>query len=219
MRVLVVDDHELFRTGLRELLEDAGFEVGEAANGEAALRRVPGFAPDVVLMDLGLPGMAGIEATRLLREAAPATRVLVLTMSQDESRVLDALCAGASGYLLKESTLDEITVAIRAVAAGHSALAPRIARVVVDELRRGGHQKAPAAEPALDTLSARERQVLALIADGYDNVQIARRLFVSPSTVKNHVSSLLVKLAVDNRVQAATYAIRHGLASGEPLGR
>jgi DNA-binding NarL/FixJ family response regulator len=217
LRVLVVDDHHLFRTGVRELLEGEGFEVVDVESGEAALRRVPSFGPDVVLMDLGMPGMSGIEATSRLRDAAPGSRVLVFTMSDDDRQVLHAVRAGASGYLLKDAELRDVTAAIRAVAAGHSPLAPRVARVLVDEIRRGGDEQPVTTEPALKGLSEREREVLALIAEGCDNGQIARLLYVSPSTVKNHVSRLLEKLQLDNRVQAATYAIRHGISPGEPL--
>jgi two-component system NarL family response regulator len=218
LRVLLVDDHHLFRTGLRELLREEGFEVADADSGEAALRRAPSFGPDVVVMDLGLPGMSGLEATRRLREAAPATRVVMLTMSDDDQQVLDAVQAGASGYLLKEAALDDITAGIRAVAAGDCPVAPRVARVLVDELRRLADKGEPrVAEAPMRGLSDRERQVLALIADGRDNTEIARLLFVSPSTVKNHVSHLLEKLGVANRVQAAAYAIRHGLSTDEAL--
>jgi two-component system NarL family response regulator len=213
LRLLLVDDHHLFRTGLRELLQEEGFEVADADSGEAALRRAPRFGPDVVVMDLGLPGISGVEATRCLRETAPTARVVVLTMSDDDRQVLDAVRAGASGYLLKEATLDDITAGIRAVAAGYCPVAPRVARVLVDELRRTRLKREPrVAEGPMRGLSDREHQVLALIAEGCDNAQIARQLYVSPSTVKNHVSHLLEKLGVANRVQAAAYAIRHGLS-------
>jgi DNA-binding NarL/FixJ family response regulator len=217
LRVLVVDDYHLFRTGLRELLQEEGFEVAEAESGEAALRQAGHFGPDVVVMDLGLPGMSGIEATRRIREASPATRVVMLTMSDDDEQVLDAVLAGASGYLLKASSLQEITDGIRAVAAGWCAVAPRVTSVLVERIRRDAYDAAPAAEATLPGLSERERQVLALIAEGCDNAQIARTLYVSPSTVRNHVSSLLEKLGVHNRVQAAAYAVRHGVSRDEAL--
>ena len=217
LRVLVVDDHHLFRTGLRELLRDEGFEVADAESGEAALRRAPHFAPDVVVVDLSLPGMSGIDATRRIREAAPGTRVVMLTVSDDDQHVLDALLAGASGYLLKESALQEITDGIRAVAAGWCPVHPRVARVLVDRIRRDSYDAAPVAEATLAGLSDRERQVLALIADGCDNADIARTLYVSPSTVRNHVSRLLEKLGVHNRVQAAAYAVRHGVSRDQAV--
>src|SRR4051794_16457784 len=136
LRVLVVDDHSLFRTGLRELLEQQGFTVQEAGDGDVALRLVPSFAPDVVLMDANMPGVGGIEATRRLRETAPTTAVLMLTGTEPDDRVLEAVRAGASGYLLKgDVELSHITTAIRSVAAGHSTLSPRAARIVIDHIR------------------------------------------------------------------------------------
>jgi DNA-binding NarL/FixJ family response regulator len=217
LRVLVVDDHHLFRTGLRELLAAEGFEVDAAAGGEQALRRVPEFAPDVVLMDIDMPGMSGIEATRRLRETAPATAVLMLTVFPDDDLVLQAVRAGASGYLLKDAELGQIVAGIRTVAAGHCMLSPRAARAVMDRVRLADQAGvAPAAPPAHD-LSQRELEVLGLLARGCDNPEIGRRLFVSQSTVKNHVSRVLEKLAVDNRVQAAIYAVRHRLVEDPAL--
>jgi two-component system NarL family response regulator len=213
----VVDDHHLFRTGLRALLQDEGFEVADAESGEAALRRARHFGPDVAVVELNLSGMSGIEATRRIREATPATRVVVLTVSDDDQQALDAVLAGASGYLLKGSALQEITQGIRAVAAGGCPLDPRVARVLVDRIRRDSCGTAQFAEATLPCLSERERQVLALIADGCDNAHIARTLYVSPSTVRNHVSRLLEKLGVHNRTQAAAYAVRHGVSRDQAL--
>jgi DNA-binding NarL/FixJ family response regulator len=211
LRVLVVDDHQLFRTGLRELLAEEGFEAEAAGGGEQALSRVPSFAPDVVLMDVDMPGMSGIETTRRLRETASATAVLMLTVFADDELVMQAVRVGASGYLLKDAELDQIIEGIRTVAAGHCTLAPRAARAVVDQLRLAGEAEVAPPAPQTPDLSPREREVLALLARGCDNPEIGRRLFLSPSTVKNHVSRVLEKLAVDNRVQAAIYAVRHGL--------
>jgi DNA-binding NarL/FixJ family response regulator len=209
IRILIVDDHDLFRTGLRALLEDEGFEVADAVSGPAAVRRVASLEPDVVVMDMNMPEMDGVEATPLVLEAAPQASVLMLTIATHDDRVVEALRAGASGYLLKDAPLPEIAAGIRAAAAGQSAIAPRVARAVVATVR----SSAPAPEPrALPQLSGRERDVLALLADGCDNAEIARRLFLSPSTVKNHVSKLLEKLGVENRVQAAILAARSGLA-------
>jgi DNA-binding NarL/FixJ family response regulator len=216
LRVLVVDDHQLFRTGLRELLEHEGFEARDAAGGEAALSRVPSFAPDVVLMDVNMPGMSGIEATRRLRETAPTTAVLMLTGAGEDELVLRAMCAGASGYLVKDVELAQIVSAIRTVAAGHCTLSPRAARALVDRIRLSREEEGAGGQPA-HRLSERELQVLALLVRGCDNAEIGRRLFVSPSTVKNHVSRLLEKLAVENRVQAAIYAVRHRLVELEPV--
>jgi two-component system, NarL family, response regulator LiaR len=211
-RVLIVDDHELFRTGLRTLLEEEGFEVADAGGGAEAARRARGFMPDVVVMDMNMPEMTGVEATPIVLEAAPQTSVLMLTIATDDKRVLDAVRAGASGYLLKDAPLEEITAGVKAAAAGLSAIAPRIAGALLSSVRATA-----VAEPERDeaptpvALSARERDVLVLLADGCDNTKIASRLYLSPSTVKNHVSRLLDKLGVDNRVQAATFALRNGL--------
>jgi two-component system, NarL family, response regulator LiaR len=212
IRVLVVDDHDLFRTGLRALLEEEGFEVADAVSGAAAVRRVASLAPQVVVMDMNMPEMDGVEATRLVTEAAPQASVLMLTIATDDARVIEALRAGASGYLLKDAPLEEIAAGIRAAAAGQSAISPRVAGAVVQSVR------ASSPEPqrlALPELSSREREVLVLLAQGCDNAEIARRLFLSPSTVKNHVSKLLEKLGVDNRVQAATFAARHDLVEAD----
>jgi DNA-binding NarL/FixJ family response regulator len=216
LRILIVDDHDLFRTGLRSLLEEEGFEVLEAAGGEAALRMTGSFMPDVAIMDMQMPGMSGIEATRELAARKTGVAVLMLTVTADEEGVLDAIRAGASGYLLKDARLSEIVAGVRAAAAGHSAIAPRVAGALVASIRRGPERRAVSRE--LESLSAREREVLALVALGQDNQQIADRLFVSQSTVKNHVSRLFEKLGVENRVQAAAFAIRHDqeLGAAEP---
>jgi DNA-binding NarL/FixJ family response regulator len=216
LRVLVVDDHELFRTGLRALLEEEGFEVADAASGAAALTMAPAFRPEVVLMDLNMPGMSGIEAAERLLESLPEASVLMLTINREDSRVLEAVRAGASGYLLKDAELDDIVAGIRAVAAGLSVLAAAAAGAVMTEVRREPRTSAPSA--ALATLTPRERDVLALIARGCDNAEIGHRLFLSPSTVKHHVSHLLEKLGVENRLQAAALAIRHNLADGGGSG-
>lgn len=211
LRVLLVDDHDLFRTGMRALLEEEGFEVADASNGAAALRRLPGMRPDVVVMDINMPGMSGIEATREVVRRSPSSVVLMLTVAQEDARVLEAVMAGASGYLLKDARLDEIVAGIRAAAAGESVLAARVAGGLLKRVRASGEQ--PTDDPLHDaaTLSAREREVLTLMAAGRENAEISKRLFVSQSTVKTHVSSILTKLGVENRVQAAVYAIRNGL--------
>jgi DNA-binding NarL/FixJ family response regulator len=207
VRLLVVDDHELFRTGLRALLEEEGFRVMDVAGGREALRVLDSFAPDVVVMDMQMPDLSGVEATRRLLALRPGTPVLMLTVSADEDGVIDAIRAGASGYLLKDARLSEIAAGVRATAAGHSAIAPRIAGALVASVRRGPERRAVSRE--LERLSTREREVLTLVAEGRDNAEIAGRLYLSQSTVKNHVASLFQKLEVDNRVQAAAFAIRH----------
>jgi DNA-binding NarL/FixJ family response regulator len=208
LKVLVIDDHDLFRTGLRALLEEHGFDVADAAGVSAALRSVRAFAPDVVVMDLNMPDICGIEATPLLLEAAPGTAVLVLTVSTDDERVMDAVRAGASGYLLKDAPLEEIADAITAVAGGQGAIAPSVAPVLLRSVRDAAPKEPPAPVPF--TLSRREREVLALLSTGMENQDIARELFVSTSTVKHHVSQVLDKLGAVNRVQAATYAVLAG---------
>jgi DNA-binding NarL/FixJ family response regulator len=211
LRVLLVDDSELFRTGLKSMLATEDLEIADSASGEAAIRRARSFRPSVVLMDVRMPGMSGIEATRLLLEAVPGTPVLMFTGSADCAEMLQAVHAGASGYLLKDADIAEIVRAIRATAAGYSAIAPQVAGALVANVRENLVASQRTSLAAECPLSAREKDVLALLAAGCDNIEIARRLYISPSTVKNHVSRLLEKLGVDNRVQAAGYAIRHGL--------
>jgi DNA-binding NarL/FixJ family response regulator len=207
VRVLVVDDSELFRTGLQAVLVSEGFEVANAASGEAALQQVGVFRPNVVVMDMGMPGMSGTEATRRILEAAPDTFVMMLTGSEGTD-VLDAVRAGASGYQLKGADLADIVKAIRATSAGHSPFAPQVAGALLAMVRDTRAADGPSVGVAL---SARERQVLTLLANGCNNGEIADRLYISPSTVKNQISALLSKLDVDNRIQAACVAIRAGL--------
>jgi two-component system, NarL family, nitrate/nitrite response regulator NarL len=214
LRVLVVDDHEMFRTGLRVLLEEEGFEVADSQSAEAALRRLGSFRPDVVVLDMNMPGMSGVEAIPLMLEAAPDTTVLMLTIADDDERVLDAVQAGAAGYLLKDAELGEIVGAIHSVAAGFGAVAPGVAGILLKTVRSAGASPTERAPTPLVPLSPREREVLALLSEGCDNADIARRLYVSSSTVKHHVSRLLDKIGVSNRVQAATFAIRAGLYDG-----
>ena len=207
IRVLLVDDHDLFRTGLRALLEGEGFEVEDASGGIAAVDRCRSFRPRVVVMDMNMPDMSGVEATRRALEVCPEATVLMLTVAADEDGVLDAIRAGASGYLLKDSPLPEIVGGINAAASGDSVIASRVAGALVASVRQSGSSPGPRDA----ALTQRELAVLALMVEGHDNSGIAERLHVSPSTVKNHVSSLLHKVGAENRVQAVAYAIRHGL--------
>jgi DNA-binding NarL/FixJ family response regulator len=207
----VVDDHDLFRRGLRELLEEQGIRViGEASSGADAIALAIRSRPDVVVMDLNLPRQSGVEATRELVAAAPEMRVLMLTVASDERNVLDALIAGACGYLLKDATIEEIAGGVRAAAAGQSFVSPRVGHHVLERLR--GQAGAEDGRSDGTPLSERELEILRLVAKGCDNDEIAERLFLSPRTVKNHVSSILAKLEMDNRVQAAVYAVRKGIA-------
>jgi DNA-binding NarL/FixJ family response regulator len=211
VRVLVVDDHDLFRTGLKTLLEEQGVNVvGEAANGQTAIRLASELAPDVIVMDLNMPGLTGVETTRKLAGVAPLTRVVVLTISADDDDVMDAVMAGACGYLLKDSSIQELILGIRAAASGESLISPQIAAKVLRRLRSQS-SSVDAAETIRAELSDREIEVLKLIANGKDNAQIARELFISPKTVKNHISNILMKLQIENRIQAAVYAVRSGI--------
>jgi DNA-binding NarL/FixJ family response regulator len=211
LRVLLVDDHDLFRTGLKNLLEEQGVQVvGEAANGQTALRLAPELVPDVVIMDLNMPGLSGVETTRHLTGIAPLARVVVLTISVDDEDVMDAVMAGACGYLLKDASIEDLITGIRAAAAGESLISPQIASKVLQRLRSQG-KSTDAAATIRAELSDREVEVLKLIANGKDNAEIARELFISPKTVKNHISNILMKLQIDNRIQAAVYAVRSGI--------
>jgi DNA-binding NarL/FixJ family response regulator len=209
-RVLLVDDHDLFRRGLRTLLEAEGVDVvGEADTGRDALAQIGVLAPDVVVMDLNMPGISGAEATTKMAMTAPTTRVLVLSASNQDADVMDAIMAGACGYLLKDSSIHDLVTGIRAAANGESLISPAIATKVLGRLRAAS----PAArEEAAAGLSDREMQVLRLIANGNDNAQIAAELHISPKTVKNHISNILMKLQIENRIQAAVFAVRSGLA-------
>jgi len=217
---LVVDGHDLFRTGLRALLEEEGFDVADSASAEAALRRLDSVRPDVVVVDESMRGMSGVEAIPHVLEAAPNAAVLVLTVAADDARVLDAVHAGASGYLLKDADLRDIAAAIRAVAAGLGAVAPEVARVLLGAVR-SSTARAESRSTASLPLSPREREVLALVSLGCDNGDIARQVYVSPRTVKHHVSRLLETIGAVNREQAATYAVRAGLddSSGTSASR
>jgi DNA-binding NarL/FixJ family response regulator len=206
---VVADDHDLFRRGLRELLEENGVEViGEASNGRLAVELGQRLHPDVMIMDLNMPVVSGIEATRQLAESSPQVRVVVLTVLADETSIVDAVVAGATGYLLKDASVEQIVSGIDAAARGEAVISPRIAAKVMRRLR----DAAPAVKEALAVeLSERELDVLSLIARGHDNSGIAEQLSISPHTVKTHVSAILEKLGVENRIQAAVRAIRAGL--------
>jgi DNA-binding NarL/FixJ family response regulator len=210
IRVIVVDDHDLLRKGLRDLLTEHGLRVvGEAGDGEDAVRLVTHAAPDVVVMDLNMPRMSGVEATRRLAEVAPNSRVLVLTVSADDETVAEAIEAGATGYLLKDASGEDIAAGVRAAADGEALLSPSIASRLLERLRPTGDDAGGAASGA--ELTDREIEVLRLLAAGRENADIAQELFISPRTVKNHISSILAKLHLDNRIQAAVYAVRKGL--------
>jgi DNA-binding NarL/FixJ family response regulator len=211
IRILIVDDHSVVRQGLKMFLAlDPTLEVvGEAANGAEALRLAQALQPDVVLMDLLMPVMDGVTAIAAIRRALPDTEVIALTSVLEDSAVLGAVRAGAIGYLLKDTQADALCRAIKAAAAGQVQLAPQAAARLMHELQTG-----PSAAPP-ELLTEREIEVLRLLAQGQANKQIAAALFISEKTVKTHVSSILKKLDVSSRTQAALYALRTGLASQE----
>jgi DNA-binding NarL/FixJ family response regulator len=206
LRVLLADDHGFYRSGLRSMLAAEGLDVSEARNGRAAIELVAAARPDVVLMDLHMPEMSGVEATRVLA-ATTAVPVVMLTISADDGDVVEAVRAGARGYVLKDASLEEILAAVRAAAAGDAWVSPRVAGPLLARVRTQPDAPPPAAE-----LSARERQVLRLIAGGLDNAAIGREMHLSDGTVRKYVSSILAKLGVGNRVEAAVYAVRNDLA-------
>jgi len=211
IRVVIADDHVLFRRGLRRLLQQRGMEVvGEASNGRQAVQLATELAPDVVVMDLSMPVMDGVEATRAIVAHDARARVLMLTIAADEAPVLDALLAGACGYQLKDASALELMTSVQIAAQGESMISPRIAAHLVTRLRENGRAVEP--EPTTGELTVREVEVLRLVAEGKENSEIADALVISPKTVKNHVASILEKLAIDNRIQAAVVAVRRGLA-------
>ena len=222
IRVLVVDDQELVRSGFCVILDAAeGITVvGEAANGEAALSAAAAHHPDVVLMDIRMPGMDGLEATRLITQGGPEAgpRVVMLTTFDLDEYVYEALRAGASGFLLKDSPRAELIAAVRAAAAGNALLAPTVTRRLIEAFARRPPEAAPS--PArLGSLTAREREVLVLLARGRSNTEVAAALFVSEATVKTHVGNLLAKLGLRDRVQAVILAYETGIVvPGDPGG-
>jgi DNA-binding NarL/FixJ family response regulator len=218
IRVLVVDDQELVRSGFCVILDAAdGIAVaGEAATGEAAVAAVASTRPDVVLMDIRMPGMDGLEATRVITGAQPAPKVVILTTFDLDDYVYEALRAGASGFLLKDSPRHDLIAAVRAAAVGDALLAPSVTRMLIEAFA----QRPAAATPApsrVASLTARERDVLLLLARGRSNAEIATALFVSEATVKTHVGNVLAKLGLRDRVQAVILAYETGLVvPGDP---
>jgi DNA-binding NarL/FixJ family response regulator len=212
-RVLVVDDHDLFRVGLASALEAySDIEVlAQASTGRMGVRLAAELRPDVVLLDLRLPDLEGAAVTRAMLEDNEAARIVILTVIGEGSDIAAAVDAGACGYLFKDSPIDDVVAAIRAAASGNAWLAPRAAQALLDRIRREHARSGLPSAPAED-LSPREIEVLRLLARGCDNNQIAAELSMSPSTAKNHVSSILNKLGVSNRIQAAIYAVRMGMA-------
>ena len=213
IRLLLVDDQALFREGLRTLLSVyPDLEVvGEAVNGEEALQRVEMLHPDVVLMDLRMPVLDGVTATRRLKERRLSSRVIILTTFDDDEYVFDGLRAGAVGYLLKDVSSEKLVEAIRATARGDSFLQPNIAAKLVAEFARMEETPTPQAQQLVEPLSGRELEILALVAEGASNKEIAARLFIAEGTVKNHVTNILSKMGVRDRTLAALKAREMGL--------
>ena len=215
IRALLVDDQELIRVGFRLVLEAESdmVVVGEAGNGEDAVREAILLRPDVVLMDVRMPGVDGIEATKRIVEAAPATRILVLTTFDLDEYAFGAIQAGASGFLLKDARRDELTAAVRAVHRGDAVLAPRVTRRLLDHIAAQQPQTPAGPDPAA-SLTDRERQVFIAIGHGLTNNEIAEQLFLSESTVKTHVGRVLAKVQARDRVHAAILAHTSGHSNG-----
>jgi DNA-binding NarL/FixJ family response regulator len=213
VRVLIVEDDTLMRAGLRGVLAgDPAIEVvGEAADGREALERTRALSPDVVLMDIRMPGVDGITATRDVLAAFPGVRVVILTTFEQDDYIFGALSAGASGFLLKRTRPEELLAAIHTIAAGDSLLSPSVTSRVIERMAQ---QPAPDAtgDPRLAALTQREREVLELVARGLSNSEIAETLVIEESTVKTHTKRILAKLEVRDRVQAVIYAFEHGIA-------
>jgi DNA-binding NarL/FixJ family response regulator len=209
IRTLLVDDHELVRQGIAAMLQNAGDVqvVAEARTGREALEVARRELPDVVLMDVKMPDMDGLEATRKIKEERPRTAVVMLTMHDNPSYLRDAVRAGAAGYLLKDVSQEELIDAIRQVATGGAFIESQMLKGMLSEMKPSGGATPPAAK----NLTKREREILTLVAEGMSNREIAERLVLSPETVKSHVAAILEKLNVSDRTQAAIYAVRNGL--------
>jgi DNA-binding NarL/FixJ family response regulator len=207
--VLIVDDHAVVRRGIRALLEAEGdcVVVGEASSGGEAVLLAADLVPDVVLMDLVMPAMDGVEATRLLKQRSPSSQVIVLTSYHQDEHIFPAIRAGALSYLLKGVGLDELTEAVRKAARGEATLHPHVAARLVQELKGASQETST----LYQTLSPREREVLRLIAEGLSNAQIAERLVIAERTVKSHINNILSKLHLADRTQVAIFAWRSGI--------
>ena len=213
IRALIVDDHPVTREGLRtalELSDEVVVVVGEAATGEEAVERARELTPDVVFMDVRMPGMDGIEATRRIREAAPETKVILITIDESRGAVAEAIQAGVSGYLLKDASPDALVDAAKNAIEGNAVIHPQLTKTFIEEARMGEGGSAPG-EPKTPSLSKREREILQKVADGATTRQVATDLGISPHTVKTHLERIFEKLGANDRAQAVAIAIRTGV--------
>ncbi|MFN8195909.1 MAG: response regulator transcription factor [Nocardioidaceae bacterium] len=206
LTVYLVDDHELVRRGLRQLLENEPdmTVVGESGTAGEAVARIPAVLPDIAILDTRLPDGSGIDVCREVRSHCPSVTALILTSYDDDEALFEAIMAGAAGYLLKQVRGDDLVEAVRRVASGQSLIDPALTGQVLERLRRG-----PDADPALATLTPQERRILELIGQGLTNRQIAQEIFLAEKTVKNYVSSILAKLGLERRTQAAVFSVTH----------
>jgi DNA-binding NarL/FixJ family response regulator len=213
LRVLIVDDHALFRRGLQMVLkqEDDIEVVGEAGDGSDAVNKAQESMPDVILMDVRMPRRSGIEATEQIKDLLPHAKILMLTISDDEADLYDAIKAGASGYLLKEIPIDEVAEAIRSVWQGHSRISPSMAAKLLSEFAAMSKRAEERPQLPAPRLTDREMEVLRLVAQGMNNRDIAKALFISENTVKNHIRNILEKLHLHSRMEAVVYAVREKL--------
>jgi two-component system response regulator NreC len=209
IRILIADDHGVMRAGLRALLDDETFieVVGEASTGEQALHLAGQLAPDIVLLDIGMPGIDGIETTRRLRKLSPQIQVLILTVYEEESLLREAIKAGASGYVIKRAAHEDLIAAIQAVSRGEMYIHPAVTRLLMKDLSLADDPK----KDATEVLTPREVEVMGYIVRGFTNRQIAEALFISMRTVEGHRASLFGKLGLKNRVELIEYAEKHGL--------
>ncbi|CAM5790816.1 response regulator [Castellaniella caeni] len=220
IRILLIDDHSLFRTGIRLLLQrHPDFSiVGEAADGVEGIKLARKLAPDLILLDLNMPGLSGLATLQILTQEAPDCAVLILTVSEDADDLGQALQAGANGYLLKNVDGDALVAAIHRIAAGDAIVADEMTRKLVEQFRQRGGSESAAPRGSRDRLTQREREIVQCLVRGESNKLIARSLDLSESTVKIHIQNILKKLNLNSRIQVAVYAVEHGLLDGNPRG-
>ena len=219
MRVLLADDHALFRAGIASLLRAWGMDVvGQAADGEEAIELTRRLKPELVLMDVGMSPCNGLEATRVIKTELPDVKVIIVTVSEDEQDLFEAIKSGAEGYLLKGMSEEELGSTLARISAGEPALSPGLATKILDEFARMAREGAGKPAGPEDELTDREREVLRLVAEGATNREIASRLYVTENTVSFHMKNILGKLHLKNRAQAAAFAIRAGLADDDDPG-